>query len=227
MHLHDGARLAGAQVESAGRSLPGPPAIRNIVAAREPGRRQHLDVEPDRPGHRSAAVERHVDRAALGAVRRLDRAPGDRRARLARSDQQARRSTSPRRKRRPTRHARVAVPCTLPMPGIRYGTGASSVRERQSHWFRPRRLGRFGSPARARRRRGRRRPTRSPLRAGQLDRRGGERARGGPLGRACLRGDAPVGTRPAPAPLLDASAPDVHARARARAARRRLGRGHC
>ena len=38
---------------------------------------------------------------------------------------------------------------------------------------------------------------------------------------------APVGTRPASTPLLDAPAADVHARARARAARRGLGGGHC
>ena len=121
---------------------------------------------------------------------------------------------------------RLAEPARLRLPGIRYGTGAMVIESVHVIGSRPRRLGGCRPAARARRRpaRGRRR-ARPALRAGPRDRRGRAGRRAGPVGRAHERRHAARRARPARAALRRPPAPDLHARAWPRAARRRLGGG--
>ena len=92
--------------------------------------RQNLDVQADRPGNHTRAVEGNVDRSALKPVRRVRTGrQRDRRVRLCRERPVRRRGQAPGGDDDPRSTPEYQCPCTLQLPGIRYGTGATSVRE--------------------------------------------------------------------------------------------------
>ena len=182
----------------------------------------------DRPGNHTRAIERNVDRSALEARSSCpDRASaGSPRARCrARPVRRAR--TSPRRRRRPTEHARVPVPvyasaARYPLRNWSYECSEASTSSGPAASGRPSPLG-CASEASA------------VGDDGDLvllcvpdsaiaEVASGDRAR--PVARARLGRDAALGAGAASTPFLAPSAADVHARTRARAARRRLGGGH-
>ena len=100
-------------------------------------------------------------------------------------------------------------------------------RKRSCDRLRPRRLGRLRSARRARRRAARGPSGARPaLRPGRGDPRGGSGPRAWAVDRAHERRNSAVRARPAYAALQRPPAADFHARARARATRRGLGRRH-
>ena len=210
------------------RSAAGTPGDQEHVPRGRPVGRQNLDVQADRSGNHTRAIEGNVDRSTLKPVRRAGQGVSGSRVRGAGRGQCNGRATSPRRRRRPTEHARVPVPvyasaARYPLRNWSY----RGVQKRQRHRFRPRRLGCLRSPARAWHQRGRATASSCSCAcrtASIAEVAADDRAR--PVGRARLGRRRLCGARAASTPLLAPPAADVHARARARAARRGLGGGH-
>ena len=66
----EGDAVGSSEVEDVGRALTRPAGDEEHRSERHAGRREHLDMEGDRPRHGAAPVERHDHRRAEQARRR-------------------------------------------------------------------------------------------------------------------------------------------------------------
>ena len=216
------APVGGAQVVSAGRPCPGPPAIRNMTrgGSRSPAAppRGAAIVPGSRPCGRAARHGAALDSGGACRARR----PIAARARPGRPASTASTSTQEETTTHEARQGSSAVYASnarYPLRNWSFECSRASRSSAPAALVRPSRLACASAAS----------PWATTAELVLLcvpDSAIAEVARQSrrrPVGRPCLRRHSPVGTRPASAALLDAPAPDVHARARARAARRRLG----